>query len=49
MHEFTRSAAGEISIVQSIPSDVATPRTIRDITRGGSETPSTKPKPTAAD
>ena len=41
LHEFTRAPDGAVTVVQSIPSDAAVPRTVKSITRGGEET--TKP------
>jgi hypothetical protein len=41
LHEFTRAPDGAVTVIQSVPSDVAIPRTVKSITRGGEET--TKP------
>jgi hypothetical protein len=43
LHEFTRTPDGKVTVTQSEPSDVAIPRTIRSITRGGEERPVTQP------
>jgi hypothetical protein len=43
LHEFTRTPEGSVAVTQSKASDVAIPRTIRSITRGGEERPVTQP------
>jgi hypothetical protein len=49
LHEFTRSKDGRVVVTQSVPSDHATPRTIRSITRGQSEVEPAKARtPTTA-
>ena len=40
LHEFTRTKDGKVDIVKAGDSDAATPRTIKSITRGGEEKPS---------
>jgi tartrate-resistant acid phosphatase type 5 len=44
VHEFTRDAgSGAVTVTQSLPSDVAKPRTPGSVSRGGAETATTKP------
>ena len=40
LHEFTRTKDGKVDIVKAGDSDAATPRTVKSITRGGEEKPS---------
>ena len=39
VHEFERDRSGKIQILQTIPSDIAIPRTVKSISRGGEEVP----------
>ena len=41
LHEFTRTPEGRVWVTRTTQSDAAGPRTVKSITRGGSETPAT--------
>jgi hypothetical protein len=41
LHEFTRTPVGIVKVTRSTPSDVAVPRTVKSITRGGEESRAT--------
>ena len=42
LHSFTRDKAGNVTIVEAGKSDPPTPRSVKSITRGGSEVPEAK-------
>jgi hypothetical protein len=43
LHEFHRTPAGNVKTIETEPSDIATPRTVKSIVRGGDDTSTTKP------